>query len=184
MPVGMITVKELLADPQYKKFFTTVPKLPDHYTPDKLPWRLMVLKEGEKAWRSKRFGTYAEAFQGFKTMLPKINDAAINCPGLNFMPPVKHVRLKSSGKVRSIIWQPRLTPDMLPHYWCGYCRRPTLFGNKATAAKMLNGYRMPASEVRYRCLTCGSSADLMDIRHPENNQRWDVNRPRLVSDGR
>ena len=37
MPVGMITVKELLADPQYKKFFTTVPKLPDHYTPDMLP---------------------------------------------------------------------------------------------------------------------------------------------------
>lgn len=187
MTVGMITIRELLADPQYKAYFTKVPKLPDHYTPEALPWRLLVRKEGEQQWRSKRFGTYQEAFQGFKVMLPKIQDAAINCPALNFMPPVRTVRVKGkldakgNQVIRSLVWKPRLEADMLPHEWCGYCRRPTIFGAKAMSPRMLNGYRLPATDVKLRCLTCGSSAQIMDIRHPENNQRWDTNRPRLVA---
>ena len=185
MTIGQITIKELLRDPQYKAYFVKVPKLPDHYKPESLPWRLLVLKQGETAWRSKRFGTYQEAFAAFKKLLPTLTDAAINCPGLNFMPPVRSVRLKGKvdqkGKpvVKSLVWKPRLEPDMAHHEWCAYCRRPTIFVDKAMATRMLNGFKMPTTQIRHRCSICGSSDAIMDVRHPENNQRWDSSRPRV-----
>lgn len=183
--VGLITIRELLRDPQYKAYFVKVPKLPEHYTPDSLPWRLLVLKQGEHIWRGKRFGTYEEAFAGMKTMLPKIENAAINCPGLNFMPPVRTVRVKgkvdAKGKpiIKTLVWKPRLEADHEAHYWCGYCRRPTIFVDKGLGARMLNGGRLPASRVAFRCSICGSNSQLMDIRKPENNQQWDLQRPRF-----
>ena len=183
--VGQITIRELLRDPQFKAYFTKVPELPAHYTPDALPWRLMVVKQGEHKWRSKRFGTYKDAFIGFKTMLPKISDAAINCPGLSFMPPTRLVRVK--GKVdqkgnpvtKLLVWKPQLSPDMGAHHWCGYCRRPSIFVDKGMGARMLNGFRLPATRSELRCSICGAPASLMDIRRPELNQRWDRNRVRV-----
>lgn len=188
MTVGLITIRELLRDPQFKKYFTTVPKLPDHYTPDALPWRLLIQKHGETNWRAKRFGTYKEAFDAFKLILPKAQDAAINCPGLNFMPPIRTVRLKGKFEkvngqmvpiMRTIVWKAPIEADMLPHHWCGYCRRPTVFGDKAIGVRVLNGYRLPTTQIHYRCLLCGAPAHLMDIRHPELNQQWDPNRPTI-----
>jgi hypothetical protein len=183
--VGLITIKELLRDPQYREYFTKVPKLPDHYTPDMEPWRLLVQLNGDPKWKSKRFGTYKEAFQGFKKLLPKLNNAAINCPGLGFMPPIRNVRLK--GKLdqkgqpipRTIVWRPKLEMDMAAHHWCAHCRRPTIFVDKGMGAKMLNGLRMPATRVAFRCSICGASSDIQDVRHPERNQTWDLNRPRV-----
>ena len=183
--VGLITIRELLRDPQYKAYFVKVPKLPEHYTPESLPWRLLVLKQGEHIWRGKRFGTYEEAFAGFKTMLPKIENAAINCPGLNFVPPMRTVRVKgkvdAKGKpiIKTLVWKPRLEIDHEAHSWCAYCRRPSIFVDKGLGAKMLNGQRLPASRVALRCSICGSNSGLMDIRKPENNQAWDLNRPRF-----
>lgn len=185
---GQITIRELLRDPQFKAYFIKVPKLPDHYTPEAEPWRLLVVKQGEHKWRSKRFGTYQDAFAGFKKMLPVISDAAINCPGLNFMPPTRTVKLKGRFEVvkgiqkpvlRTLVWAPRLEADMPRHHWCGYCRRPTVFVNKGMPSRMLNGFTLPATRVAYRCNVCGSSDEIMDIRSPELNQQWDVSRPRL-----
>lgn len=186
---GQITIRELLRDPQYRAYFTAVPVMPDHYTPDSLPWRLFVNKRGETKWRSKRFGTYREAFAGMKKMLPNINDAAINCPGLNWQPPMKTVRLKGkfyeTGKLkgqpilRSVVWKPRLEPDMAQHHWCAFCRRPTVFVNKGMAARMLNGLLLPATRVMFRCSICGAHEEIMDIRKPENNQAWDLTRTRV-----
>jgi hypothetical protein len=191
MTVGLITIRELLSDPEYRKYFTTVPVLPSHYTPDALPWRLLVQKSGEHVWRSKRFGTYQEAFAGFKTMLPKIENAAINCPGLNFMPPVRTVKVKGKfhtegrdkGKpvIKTLVWKPRLEPDHSAHYWCGYCRRPTTFVDKGLGARTLNGFRLPATRVAFRCSVCGSNSELMDIRSPQRNQQWDLSRPRFYA---
>jgi hypothetical protein len=185
---GQITIRELLRDPQFKAYFVKVPKLPDHYTPDAEPWRLLVVKQGETRWRSKRFGTYQEAFAGFKKMLPSITDAAINCPGLSFMPPTRTVKLKGKFEVvkgiqkpilRTLVWAPRLEADMAKHHWCGYCRRPTVFVNKGMPPRMLNGFTLPATRVAYRCNMCGATDELMDIRNPENNQQWDTSRPRF-----
>jgi len=191
MTVGLITIRELLADPEYKKYFTTVPQLPDHYTPETKPWRLLLQLKGDSTWKSKRFGTYKEAFAGFKLVLPKIQDAAINCPGLNFNPPMRTVRVKgkfhTTGKqqgqpiVKTIVWKPRLEADHLQHYWCAYCRRPSVFVVKGMAPRMINGFRLPATHVAFRCGICGSNSNLMDIRQPQMNQRWDVNRPKFYA---
>lgn len=183
--IEQITIRELLRDPQYRAYFTKKPLIPDHYTPEVKPWKLMVMKKGETIWRAKRFGTYKEAFQGFKILLPKLHDAAINCPGLDFMPPVRNVKVKgrtdAKGRpiVRTLVWKPQLAPDMGAHYWCGHCRRPAVFVNKAMSPRMLNGLKLPASKVAFRCSICGASEEIMDIRRPETNQRWDTNRPRI-----
>lgn len=183
--VGLITIHELLDDEKYAKYFNAVPVLPDHYYNEgSTPWRLMVLVKGEHKWRSKRFADYDEALEQFEKLLPKITNGAINSPGLNFMPPIRHARVKNRVHPKtkrplivSRVWVPALSGEMPQHHWCGYCRRPTIFGHKAMPAKMLNGFRLPASSVAYRCTLCGSNAELMDIRRPELNQRWDVNRP-------
>lgn len=182
----LITIRELLRDPVFKKYFLTTPELPAHYTPDKLPWKLYVLKEGEHIWRSKRFGTYRDAFDGFKKMLPTITNAAINNPALSFMPPVRNVKVKgkvdSKGKpiIRSLVWKPQLTDDMSPHNWCPYCRRPSIF--KFMLPKAVKGqFQLPMSEPKMRCIICGASDSVVDLRHPTNAQQWDANRPRIYS---
>jgi len=187
--VGLITIRELLRDPEYRAYFTRVPKLPDHYTPEMKPWRLLLQLKGDTTWKSKRFGTYQEAFAGFKLVLPKIENAAINCPGLNFVPPMRTVKVKNKfhtegklkGKpiIKTLVWRPRLEADHEAHYWCAYCRRPSIFVHKGIGAKMLNGSRLPATRVAYRCMICGSNAELMDLRRPQYNQGWDLNRPRF-----
>lgn len=187
-PAELITIRELLRDPQYKKFFTSVPELPGHYKPEMKPWKLYVLKEGEHVWRSKRFGTYRDAFAGFKTMLPTLTNAAINCPALGFMPPVRNVRVKGKvdgrGKpiIKSLVWKPHLTDDMSPHNWCPHCRRPSIF-RYALPKKIVqaSGLVLPQGEPALRCIICGASENVVDLRHPENAQKWDTNRPRIYT---
>src|SRR5688500_5306861 len=140
MTVGLITIRELLSDTEYKKYFTTVPQLPAHYTLEMRPSRLLLQFKCENTWKSKRYGTYVEAFGGFKTILPKIQDAAINCPGLGFAPPMRTVKVKgkfhTEGRqkgqpiIKTLVWKPRLEPDHSAHYWCAYCRRPSTFVDK------------------------------------------------------
>ena len=182
----MITLKELLRDPQYREYFRKVPKLPSHYTPEMLPWKLLVLKRGELIWRSKRFGSYGDAFAGLKKMLPTIDNAAINCPALGFMPPTRTVRIRGKydkkGKqvIRTTLWIPQISSDMEPHNWCPHCRRPTIFKIAALAAKQRQGFAVPASEPALRCSICGTSERVIDLRHPENAQKWDINRPKVT----
>lgn len=189
MTLELLTIRELLRDKQYKEYFLKVPKLPDFYTPDRLPWRLYVLKEGETKWRMKRFGTYTEAFTGFKTMLPKITNAAINCPSLSFMPPIRNVRLKGKYRVvqgghkkqiiKTLVWKPAIDSDMEKHDWCPHCRRPTVFRWAATKARVYEGYTLPADEPAMRCMICGASERIVDLRNPLNAQKWDPNRPKI-----
>lgn len=146
----------------------------------------MVLKPGEAAWRSKRYGTYQDAFAGLKKMLPTVDNAAINCPGLSFMPPVRTVRLKgqtdSKGKqiIRTTMWKPQIDADMGTHHWCPYCRRPSIFKMAVLNRPKRSGFALPVGEAVLRCIICGSSERVVDLRHPENNQGWDLNRPRIT----
>lgn len=182
----LITIKELLRDKQYREYFLKPPTLPEHYTPDKLPWKLLILKKGETKWRSKRFGTYKEAFDALKTLLPTIENAAINCPALGFMPPMQTFRVRGKidpktkkPKLVTKVWKPRLTSDMGDHHWCPYCRRPSIF-RYATLARASSGGRIiPPGEPVLRCIICGASERVVDIRHPENAQGWDTKRPKV-----
>ena len=187
--MDMITLDELLRDPEYRAYFAKPPKLPAHYTPDVLPWRLFVMKQGETKWRSKRFGTYREAFEGFKKMRPVITNAAINCPGLGFMPPIKtfkvkgrvHTTGKQKGKpvLRSRIWVPQIEASMPAHNWCPHCRRPSIFITAALGPRKTETYTLPTSETALRCSICGASERVIDLRNPENAQKWDLNRPKV-----
>jgi len=183
--MSMITIRELLKDEQYKAFFTKVPVLPAHYTPENLPWKLMVRMKGQSKWKAKRYGTYREAFAALKRLMPKIDDAAINCPALGFMPPVKTYRLKgkTTGKGKPVLttrmWKAPIEADMEPHYWCPHCRRPTVFRSAVLPAKILGTYTLPASELAMRCSICGASERVVDLRNPLTAQKWDPNRPKV-----
>lgn len=186
LSIELITIKELLRDPQYRSYFTKVPKLPPHYTEANLPWKLIILKSGEKAWRSKRFGTYQDAFAGLKKMLPVIQNGAINCPALTFMPPTRTVRLKGQydkkGRqvIRTIMWKPSISSDMEHHDWCSHCRRPSIFKYATTPPRQRGKYWSPQGEPALRCIICGASDRIVNLRHPENEQRWDTNRAKVT----
>lgn len=186
MSIELITIKELLRDPQYRSFFTKVPELPAHYTPENKPWKLMILKQGERAWRSKRTGTYEEAFAGLKKMLPLITNGAINCPALGFRPPTKTYRIKGKTDakgnpiLKTVIWRPQISADMEQHHWCPHCRRPSIF-HIATLNRPQSGqYKIPTGEPVNRCIICGVSERVIDLRHPELEQGWDMKLSKLV----
>lgn len=180
---GMITIQELLRDPQYRAYFRKVPRLPEHYSEESLPWKLIILKPNESVWRSKRFGTYADAFAGLKKVLPNIVNGAINCPPLGFMPPTRTVRLKNQYDkknrqvVKTLLWKPQISSDMEQHNWCSHCRRPTLFRSAILSRPQKNGFHTIKGEPALRCIMCGASERILDLRHPEKAQRWDPSRP-------
>lgn len=185
----LITIHELLRDRQYREFFLKTPTLPEHYTEANKPWKLIVLKQGEYVWRSKRFGTYKEAFAGLKTMMPNIVNGAINCPPLDFMPPIKNFKVKGkfvgAGTRRkplivTKVWKPQLTDDMADHAWCGYCRRPSIFRYAVLNRPAKGGMASTHGEPEERCIICGASIRIVSLRHPElTAQKWDVNRPKV-----
>jgi len=186
MQADLITIKELLRDPQFKKYFTTVPVLPDHYTEENRPWKLMILKPGENAWRSKRFGTYQEAFAGFKKLYPTILNAAINCPPLDFMPPVRTVRVKNKIDpktkrpiLKTLVWRPQITADMGEHNWCAHCRRPSIFKVAVFKSARTGDFVQPDPEPLMRCIICGASERIVNLRYPEKHQQWDATRPKV-----
>lgn len=183
----LISIRELLKDPTYREFFTKVPVLPNHYDEASMPWRLMVQKTGETVWRAKKFGTYKEAFAGFKKMLPIISNAAINCPALDFNPPMKNYRVKNKfitvrgGHKKPYlvtkVWTPQLEPGMDPHTWCPHCRRPSIFDTIGARPIRKGTFLLtPAPELIRRCIICGASERIVDLRRPYNHQKWDQNR--------
>lgn len=177
-----ITLGELLQDPEYKKYFLTVPKLPEHYKGTK-PWRLYLLVKGTKVWRTKRFETYKEAVLAYKKYRNKLDDAVINCPGLGFRPPLKTVKLKRPdfvrGKevpaLRTQIWRPKLDSSHDAHTWCSYCRRPTVWKFLAGRLKTAHGNNV-ITDYRRRCTICSATEEIVNVKHPEKEQGWDSSR--------
>ena len=176
----MLTIHDLLEDPQYKEFFLQVPKIPDvakhpSMTP---PWVLYVKLKTDRKWHKKRFWKYTDAFKRFKQLLKdnRVEDAAIHCSRFTFAPPIKLVRIKgkfikgSDGKLRQatryVVWKPKLPFDEIEeHLWCPYCRRPTVFKYYAKHAALAHlGYAIDPT-VR-RCAICGSSTRIIDYKRP------------------
>lgn len=183
----MITIHELLKDKHYKKFLCTAPKLPPLYTqPDSLPWRVIIMKKGEEHWRIKRYATYHEAFRALKAWLPHISDGTINCPALDFRPPTKSVLIRGQyimvggrkvQKSRTVVWTAKLPfGENEDHHWCPYCRRPTVFRRMSRhvllPAKKLGG--VPLDNTLFRCLMCGASENLVNMKDPAAHQKWEA----------
>jgi len=187
---NMITLEELLQDEDYKKFFLTVPKLPPHYRGSQ-PWKLMILKEGETQWRTKKFNTYSEAFKALKKLRPTIADGLINSPGLDWQPPIKRYRVKGRtvkvGRkevpmIRLVTWKPMIAGDMPQHHWCPYCRRPTVFSYFSVhpaMTKQRSNLGANVDPTLLRCGICAASEQLVNLRNAANHQNWDTNRAKV-----
>lgn len=165
----MISLRELLQDPIYKKYFVTIPKLPDAaYKCSTPPWR--VLYRDTTGWKSRNATTYKEAFLILKES--DFLDGAITCRRLQFSPPTRRVRLK--GKyyllqdgtkqqvVRDIIWRPKLDSFESTHYWCPYCRRPTIFSYYRKHHAMKTQVQLDPSVLR--CSICGVSERIVTLK--------------------
>lgn len=171
----MLTIIDLLEDPIYKAYFCKVPKLPPTVSPNP-PWRLYVLKRGEKHWRRKDYQTYTDAFKVLKRMLKQkvVKDAAIHCKRMSFSPPVRMMKIRGKYIVGSdgvrrqatkrVDWQPKMLGEIFDEpEWCPWCRRPTLF-RFYTRHHALNHLQMPIDPSVLRCEICGASTRITSYR--------------------
>ena len=89
---------------------------------------------------------------------------------------------KGKPVIATMVYKYRESADVTPHDWCGYCRRPTIFMVSRRGPKRAGNMILPPTEVKNRCTLCGSSEEIMNLRFPEMNQRWDlVNRVKLTT---
>jgi hypothetical protein len=171
----------LLKDPNFGRFFRTVPKTQSPLwrpgmTP---PWRVYVLlpaKKGQKGepdkrerWARKDFRTYKEAYHWiveggrYKEWL----DFALHSRRMMFPPPTRVVKISKGGRPVMVKGadgvsrqMTRLVPMRMPpsHEWCPYCRRPTVFGwfSRHHAFPDKPGAVKPDTGQR-RCTICGIS---------------------------
>ena len=147
-----------------------------------------MLKHGDSRWRMKRYGTYQEAFQAMKRILPKVADVAINSPALDFNPPQREVKIKGqfmerpvNGKMKKIQktkmspWKPRLEVGEDQHHWCPHCRRPSIFqrvfSHTMLPSSKLGGVSIDSSV--QRCVICGVPETMVDLRNPMSHQKWE-----------
>lgn len=137
-----IQLRELLKDPQYRAWFSKVPKLTTvHHSS---PWRLFLQKEEGGKWARADVPTYVKAYSAVKLRLSDYFDITIHSKPQAFKPPV----VEFAGKR---IYLP--LPD--DHTWCVYCRRPTVF---AYFTKHPNMPKIILAEYELRCGICGGRA--------------------------
>jgi hypothetical protein len=169
----MITLPELLEDPKYKAYFCRKPELPAVAlmcsTP---PWQVH-LRYGRK-WEVLYADTYVEAFKALKPLLPEISDGAIVCKRFQSPPPMRIVKIKGKYKTvngvttqetKLVPWKPKLPMAEADHYWCGYCRRPTVFAYFSKHHALgLQSPGVPVDSSVMRCSICGASERLVTLR--------------------
>jgi hypothetical protein len=115
MAVEPCTLRDLLKDPLYKKWFMQVPRLNPRYVANTPNWRVFCLTHDGK-WKRAEFWQYSEAYRFVAKNIKKYADLVISSKRETFKPPV----IRYKGK--KVYW-----PCPPGHRWCGYCRRPTVF---------------------------------------------------------
>lgn len=169
----MIPLAQLLEDKVFSNYFTTTPHLHPVQCDGRLVWRVWIKPTQKSPWRKKDVARYSTAVDLVAARLGDVYDAAVQCRGRAYEPPVKRValtrggvpQLDEAGKrlVKAVVWK---TPSALvqaygPHDWCFYCRRPTIFAyisnHHSFRGTALGSF--PTDNVR-RCTLCGVSHDL------------------------
>lgn len=163
MKTEQITLRELLRDPVYKAWFLKKPKLKTASQ----RWRVWVKLPG-KGWAHRDFPTFNEAMKWFVPRFKQMEDAAVACLSVESKPPVVRTgfktvvikkvnprtaevtRVKQKVPIRQL-WSN--LPGRVPaeHRWCGYCRRPTVFG----WYKHHHALPLVFASYERRCRVCG-----------------------------
>jgi len=145
-----ITMRELLADPIYRRWLTKKPELTTMgYS---APWRVYLQAEPRGPWIEEDFQKYSAAYTYLRDNLRTSHDLALSCKRQGFKPPI----VKRSGVREYYIPRPLSDSDAVKpshrHVWCPHCRRPTLFlWYKKHHA--MSGYTVSPSD--RRCRICG-----------------------------
>lgn len=111
-----ITLRELLKDPIYRKWFSKKPRI--RVVTQAPPWRLYVQREEGGRWARADIRGYAKAYGAVASKLSEYYDMALHSKPQHFPPPIVRV-----GKKRYYY------PCPPGHRWCTLCRRPTVFKN-------------------------------------------------------
>lgn len=146
-----ITLRELLKDPEYRKWFSQPPAITvSHHTP---PWRFFAQREEGGRWAKAELDTYRDAYSAVRLRLPEYFDMAIHCKPQGFKPPIVVIDGKKS-------WMP--LPD--GHYWCVYCRRPTVFSYFSSHPAMP---KVTIADYELRCSICAARLAGMRVFKPK-----------------
>lgn len=138
------TIRELLADPEYKRYFLQAPRMPQHYTTDS--WAVWVRAtreaDGKTVWRGSKHDTYKDAIGAVSgaLKLPSMLDIAV-------------VSRRVSHRAPEAVVD-RLTPSGRMTDWCRRCRRPSIYSaNGGRHAKV--GMPVVSLDEPESCFYCG-----------------------------
>lgn len=165
-------MSELLTDPVYSRYLSTKPHTPpisrDKRMMKSPPWVVFVQREAGGSWGKKEFWKYGKALKFLMAWIDRgAHDAALHNKRIACPPPSRFVRVKGKYVVgsdgvkrqatKSVVWDlpVRLKLDQPTHYWCCYCRRPTVFKHFSKHKRL----GTVNASVR-RCTICGAGESI------------------------
>lgn len=139
-------MSELLRRTTFKQFTIAKPSFKSK------SWRVYAKVNGR--WCTAQFDSWAKALNYAIRRRWDWEDWAVNCTSHETMPP--RVRIPSDDGVKLNM----AMPVPAGHRWCGYCRRPTVFGfyrSHHAITSRVTGELRPAviSSSELRCSICG-----------------------------
>jgi hypothetical protein len=159
-----VQIRELLKDPEYRKWFSTDPKMSP-----RAKWRVYAQPVIDGPWKRADFTSWKKAYRFFAKNFKSWHDAALVCRNFPSDPPSVRVkvRIKSTDRrgepVFGVVMKSKWLPGVLTkqwHTWCPHCRRPTLFGYFAKHHAFTERGIYPL-RYKLRCSICGVALDVI-----------------------
>lgn len=137
-----VPLSMLLEDAAFRTWFNRKPAdVPNQN------WMVYVQEKEEGPWARMKVKSWKKGMKFVNKHLGEYYDMTLNCANWQFRPPV--VR---RGTAKVYYWP----ADRTDHYWCGGCRRPTLFRYFTKHHAFRTFKPIPH---KLRCSICGHSLD-------------------------
>lgn len=154
MPGDMLTMRNFLKDPIYRKWFTKEPYLAPHLGNGK-PWWLYLQEQEEGKWRRAALSTYKQGFVWIQKHLKEVYDFSLTSKRRTYLPPVYRPVDDEGNPARDRAYWSNY-PSY--HNWCPYCRRPTVFAQFERHHADTEYHRYMTDTSEPRCYICGIRA--------------------------